>query len=273
MNITLDTITFADFATSGWVYQSLVDWFGGTDDKMPNNERPNGHGSFPVGKSLRASRAISFKAIYLASTLAEAESAVDDLVAAVALGPVKMTVSTDRGTTWRWVTASVSFEDNRQEPEAVVTVDLIARDPRRYADSPWEQAGAPTAGQGRTWPAVYPLVWPGGGATGRFTLTNTGNAPAAPSFRISGAVDGVTITMTETGQRIGLGRPIASGDFVLIDGGLRRALYNGVADTSRWLQFREWAEIPPRSARTFQFDPVNPGAGALLEGQVLSAWW
>lgn len=274
MMIQLGSIAFLDFATSGWVYSDLIDWFGATDDKVPNDERPSGIGSFDVDEVLRASKAISFEAIYLGSSSAEVEDAADQIAAVGSRGPVLMTVATDRGASWRWVSVRASsVEDNHQASEIKVSVDCLARDPRRYADAGWASTAPATTGSGRVWPAVWPKVWPGTGAVaGRFGLNNYGRAPSSPSFRINGPVPSSALfTAIDTGARIGFGRSIPSGSQVVIDTATKTALLDGSADVSRWLQYREWEDIAELSSKTYQFE--NSGGTGTGEGRVLPAWW
>lgn len=272
--IDLDGIVFRDFATSGWVFSDLVDWQGLTDDKVPVNERPQGHGAFATSRSLRTSRAISFTATYLAESESELEDAVDALAAVGADGPVRVEVQTDRGVTWRTVTVQASkLSDPKGAAEGAVAVDMIARDPLRYADADWDETGPPVPGSGLVWPVVWPAVWPGGGSDGRVTLTNSGRAPSAPVFQLVGGFDSATITCVETGARIGFDRMVPVGSVVEIDAGTYRATIDGQSDVSRFLRWREWELVPGLSARSFQFDPVGASGAPVLRGRVFPAWW
>lgn len=276
MRIYLGSFEFADWATSGWTYSDLIDWFGLPDDKSPNQERPQGHGSFPVAASLRSSRAPGFKAQYLGSSPSDVEIAVEAISAIGAEGPVLMRVDSYQGSTWRWVTvASIDPEDWHQLNEATVSIDCISRDPRRYADSSWIRTGPPTSGQGDVWPLGWPLIWPGGGTSGRVMITNSGNAPSTPSFRLGGGFDSATITCVETGDQLGIGRQVPSGAFIEIDGPNRRALYDGnpESDQSRWVLHRQWGDVPAGATRTYQLDTVNPVGSPYLDAKVHSAWW
>lgn len=270
-----NSISFADYEQSGWVFTDLTDWFGQTDDKVPVQERPQAHGAFSVSKSLRSARAVSFDAFFSGSSSAEVEAAYDALASVGSEGPVPMRVVSDSGDTTRMVSVQASSAvDNRGMRFGVVSVDCVARDPRRYSSSQSvSETGPATQGQGRTWPAVWPLVWPGGGSPGRITLTNTGTAPSAPMFTLVGGFDSALITCVETGSRIGLDRHVPNGSQVVIDTVQRRAIIDGQSDVSRWLQFREWEVIPASSSRSFQFDVVNPVGLPVLRGVVSSAWW
>lgn len=275
--IRLGGIEFEDSAASGWSFDGLTDWWGQTDDKTDITERPQSHGAFPVKKSLRSSRAISFMAQFIGTDAAVTESALDTLASIGAEGPVEMIVATPAGSSSRNVTVEgCTVEDRHGRRFGTAAVELIAADPRRYAvaaDVPWVQTGPPTSGQGVVWPLVWPLIWPGGGSSGRVTLTNAGTAPSAPEFRLQGGFSSALITCVETGSRIGLDRFVPAGSVVEINTAERRATIDGQSDVSRWLRWREWELVPPGQSRSFQFD-VSGGEGSpILEGRVLHAWW
>lgn len=274
--VQLGSITFGDVEFSGWSFSDLTDWWGQTDDKAEVVERPQAHGAFDVTRSLRASRAISFNATFIGEDQADAEEAFDSLSAVGAEGPVRIVVSTPAGATARTVTVErVTPVDHHGRRIGKIPVDLIARDPRRYAldeDVPWQVTGPPEPGNGLVWPVVWPAIWPGGGSPGRITLTNLGKAPSAPEFVLVGGFSTALITCVETGARIGFDRPVPAGSEVAIDTKTRRATLDGQSDVSRWLRWREWELVPPGSSRDYQFDVTDP-VGPLMRGRVLSAWW
>lgn len=260
----------------GWYLSTFADWLGLSDDKVDARERPQAHGAFDVSKSLRTAKAISFKVGHNSwGDQAAVEAAVDELSAIGADGPVIMRVTSPAGVSERVVSiVNVSHLDVDGLATGSTAVDVLARDPRRYAVSAFSAVTGPASpGQGRTWPAVWPLVWPGGGSSGRVTLTNTGKAPSAPSFILRGGFDSAVITCTETGSRIGFDRLVPEGSVVTIDTDAARAVIDGQSDVSRWLRFREWEFIPAGSSRTFQFDVAGAVGDPTLEGQVRSAWW
>lgn len=270
--ITLDTVTLPGFSLNGWAFRDLIGWWGQTEDKVEIVERPQRHGAFGGSASLRSSRAISFTAIYLGGTQTDVEAGFDELSSVGAEAPVRMSVETAAGSSWRVVSVeSVKPAQHRGgSARGTLAVDLIAADPRRYADGAWQQTGPAVASGGLVWPAVWPLVWSAGGSTGRVVLPNTGKAPSAPSFRLVGPFTAGLVSCVETGARIGFNRPVPAGSVVEIAG--RRAVIDGQSDVSRWLQFREWGDVPAGGSRTYQWDVVD-GAGSLLMGKVDPAWW
>ncbi len=272
-NITLDNLTFVGGAvTRGWMFSDLKDWRGQVDDKVDVTERPQNRGAFTSSRSVRSSRAISFHAGFSGASPSEVDAAFDELSAVGAEGPVRMAVTDDDGSTsWRMVKVrSVPVVDNHERHFGECDVHVIATDPRRYASGEWVSTPPPSPGQGEVWPEVYPVVWPGGGSTGRVELKNGGRAPSPPVFRVVGPTPSALITCVDNGLRVGLDRPVPAGQFVDIDFGTGRALLDGLTDVSRWLLFRQWVEVPGLMSRTFQYDGAD---GSLMFGKVDSAWW
>lgn len=276
-SIQLGGIILDDVSYDGWSFWDLIDWWGNTSDKNEVVERPQAHGAFGVSRSLRESRAISFQATFIGSSQAKTENAFDAISAVGATGPVQMIVTTPAGRSARTVTVEkVTPANHRGRKYGRVAVDVIARDPRRYAldsEVQWASTGPPAPGQGLVWPAVWPLVWPGGGSEGRVAVTNTGMAPSAPAFRLHGGFSSALVTCVETGARIGFDRLVPDGSVVQLDTAHHRAVLDGQSDVSRWLRWREWELVPPGESRTYQFDVTESVGSPRLEGRVLSAWW
>ncbi|MFZ4894632.1 hypothetical protein ACL9RL_09295 [Plantibacter sp. Mn2098] len=273
--LTLAGTEFRDFAVSGWVFQDLTDWYTLTDDKMPDEEKPQGHGAFGVAESLRSAAVVSFRAVYLGDSDDETLAAAEQLMAAIATGPVEMLYSDALRTTARTVSVRTApMHDAFDGTIGEFEFDCLARDPRRYSvgDS-WQSTGPAVDGAGLVWPAVWPLVWPGGGSDGRVTLQNVGSAPAAQRYRLNGGFTSALLTNTATGQRIGFNRPVPVGSVVEIDTRTRQAWIDGQSDVSRYLMFREWWDVPKYSTVRVQFD-VNGAVGSpSMDALMRSAWF
>lgn len=270
------SIVFPSMNTHGWYFHELRGWYGQTGNKVPSDERSQAHGAFQRSRSLRTSRAITFKVGYRDGTPAEVEQAALELASLGADGPVTVIVEDALGRSQRRVSVdSIDDTDATRWYTGDSTVGLVADDPRRYAiesEVPWLQTGPPSVGIGRTWPAVRPLVWPTSGSSGRITLVNGGTAASVPQLRLRGGFDSALITCAETGARIGFDRPVPEGSYVDIDTEEHRASIDGQSDVSRWLRWREWELIPAGQSRSFQFDVIGGAGTPLLEGRVLSAW-
>ncbi|WP_279367330.1 hypothetical protein [Microbacterium testaceum] len=272
--IQLGHLTFLDGADRGgygWFFRELTDWWGGTANRQRPVARPQRHGAFTRARATRAEKVVSFEALYRGRSASEVERAFDELSAVGAETPVLMTVSTDDGPTWRSVIVEdTSARSTHNRPRGWQTVDVSSDDPRRYRTGTPVTTGPPSPGQGLVFPAKFPAIWPGGGSTGRVTLPNEGRAPSAVSLILAGGFSSALITCVETGARVGIARPVAAGQSVVIENG--RATLNG-QDISRWLRFREWTEVPGLLSRTFQLEASDPVGQPTLTGRVDHAWW
>lgn len=267
-------ISFPSYSATAWSFRDLTGWLGQTDDKVPLVERPQGHGAFRTSRSLRSSRAVSLTVTYIGGSQSDVENAFDVLDAVGADGPVVMSVTLPTGTTWRVVTVDkvtvTRWRGGSRYGQAAI--DMIARDPRRYMSGDWVTTGPPSPGQGEVWPEVYPVVWPGGGSSGRVTLVNDGRAPSPSRFLLAGGFSSAQITCVETGARVGFDRLTPTGQVVEIDAGTGRATIGG-QDVSRWLRYREWTDVPGLMSRSFQLDVTDPVGSPTLSGKVDHAWW
>ena len=270
------SLVFPAITSHGWYFHSLDGWYGQTANKLRGQERPQAHGAFRRNRALRTSRAFSFKTGYRNGTPEEVEDAIAELASFGAEGEITVIVEDARRRTQR--VSNVDIIDD-QDPTRRYTGDMLvgltSDDQRRYevaADVPWVQTGPPSPGLGRTWPAVRPLIWPGGGSSGRITLTNTGQAASAPQLRVQGGFSTALITCVETGSRIGLDRLVPPGSVVEFDMEAHTATIDGQSDVGRWIRWREWETVPRGETRTFQFDVTDPVGSPILEGRVLSAW-
>lgn len=255
-----DSILFKAGYQDGWYVETFSDWLGLSDEKLGVRERPQAHGAFDVSRALRTAKPMSFTVGFETyRDQAAIQDAIDELSGLVADGPVVMRVTTPKGVSERVVTVvKVTDLDAAGLLSGMVAVDVVATDPRRYDVGVQSAVSGPAQpGGGVVWPLVWPLVWPGGGSSGRITLTNTGTAPSAPTFILSGGFDAALITCLETGARVGFDRQVPVGSSVVIDTKVRRATIDGQSDVSRWLRYREWELIPAGSSRTYQFDATG----------------
>lgn len=251
----------------------LRGWFGGVSSRVDRTVRPQSHGEF-TSRGLLSGRVITLEGMVRTKQDGAAqETAVNVLSGLLADGETdRLTVESAAGVLWADV-QRLDEPDTRillYGSTAAYQVRFLAADPRRYADGAWQQTGPAVRSGGLVWPAVWPLVWPVSGSSGRVTLPNPGRAPSPAVFRLLGPFDSALITCVESGARVGFNRPVPAGSVVEVSG--RRAVIDGQSDVSRWLQFREWTDVPGGESRTFQFDPVG-GAAAFMQGKVDPAWW
>lgn len=269
------TLTLPPFATSGWVHSGLVDWYSLTGDKSPVHERAQAHGAFGVGRSYRKAATPSFTALYLGESAADFLRGAETLTAIAAEGPVIMRVTDELRVTERVVTIdAATVEDTFARAEGEISVDCVARDPRRYSvgDS-WVTARPARVTGGLTWPVRWAAIWAGDTASdGRVKLTNQGTRSSAPIYRVYGGFRSFSITNIEEQRVVGFDLPVSSGSFVELDFGRRTAMLNAVSDVTRHITSREWWLIPGNSTVSAQFALAGESVDPYFSGKVRSAW-
>lgn len=123
------------------------------------------------------------------------------------------------------VTPHISGGNDR---EFVFQAQFFAEDPRAYTvhQDLISSTALSTASGGLVFPMKFPFKFtPSGGGTA--TVTNKGNRPTPPIFRIYGMCVNPAIVNVSTGDRITIAGTIANGDYLEIDVANRTAKLNG----------------------------------------------
>jgi hypothetical protein len=124
-------------------------------------------------------------------------------------------------------------------------VELFASDGAKYSASESSTTiGLAAVVGGFVFPVVFPLVF-GGGTLGIATVTNAGNIPTAPRFRIDGPVTNPEIRSETAEREIALDLDVAGGDYLIIDTATRSVLLNGTASRYSSLTAAEWFDLQP----------------------------
>jgi phage-related protein len=112
----------------------------------------------------------------------------------------------------------------------IVTIEMVATDPRLYADTESSQAIAlPSAGGGLTFNASPNLTFGAVSTGGEQTLNNAGTFKTSPVFKILGPVTDPRLINTTTDETWHWEGTVASGDFLTVDMEDRTVLLNGTA--------------------------------------------
>src|SRR6185312_7099926 len=106
-------------------------------------------------------------------------------------------------------------------------------------------------GGGLLWPLTYPLLWGSTPAGGEMLLTNDGDAPAQPVFRITGASTSPVITNADTGQQLAFdpGYLLPAGSRVTLTYENRSVLLDDGVSRSNQLVTRNWFTLPVGTTR------------------------
>lgn len=119
---------------------------------------------------------------------------------------------------------------------------------------------APSGGTGGvSYPLVYPLVYGTAQVGGTLLLSNAGNAPAQPVWRVDGASTGPTITYLDTGQQLAL-QPayvLPAGQSLFLSTEDRSVLLGSGVSRSNVLQTRGWFTLPPGVTSRVRFDSTD----------------
>jgi hypothetical protein len=126
---------------------------------------------------------------------------------------------------------------------------------------------------GRTYPLTYPRTYPaaGPGGSGLGTMTNNGDYPTWPLFRIFGPCTNPAVYwVTPPGGAVvfGGGLAVAAGDYLEVDTFAQTALINGLAGSSRYssLDFTQTVWQPfYQGATTIRFAPATFSAPCQLD--------
>ena len=112
----------------------------------------------------------------------------------------------------------------------VMQVEWFATDPRLYALTESSQAiSLPTSGGGLTFDVTPDIAFGSVSTGGEQVLNNAGTFETSPVFVITGPVTNPKLTNTTTDKVWEYSGTISSGDYLVVDMGVRSVLLNGTA--------------------------------------------
>lgn len=262
------------------VLTDIKGWFSPTGTRREGTERLWAHGSFSQ-RGWRTERVVTLSGHIFTATRGDAARMTDTLGAALADGTEGTLIVDDADLGRRWAKVymegkpTVDWDGN---VDIFFIIDMVAPDPRRYADPVSYSTLAAAPGGGLTYDLFAGsnagvLDFGPAGTPGTVTAENFGTADTAPVFVVAGgAPQGFTITELETGARLTYKDPVPAGASIRLDASDGSVLLDGYADRSAALTRREWTRIPGASRSTYLFEAPN-STGAQLTMEVSSAWW
>jgi len=269
---------------TSWVLSSLDGWDdSGSGVRGERGERPQAHGNFDT-PMFRTGRSIAVAGHVLCPTRSAAAAVVQRLSALGADGRELDITVTDPDLPS--MSASVRIADKPivawQGGRTVgYAGEWWAADPLRYGDT----VNAPTGFAVQAGGLEFDLFTDGTshtgflefgqqGATGRVSVSNTGTAPTAPQFEITGPVPRFSVVHVQSGRRVSFAQAVAAGDRLLIDTATGVVVLNGGdVDYSGLLTRAEWAPIAPGETATFAFVADGPYDVGTLTVIARPAWW
>lgn len=127
-------------------------------------------------------------------------------------------------------------------------VELFASDGAKVsAAETTSTIGLAASSGGFSFPVTFPLVFSGGGSLGIVTVTNSGNIPSHPRFRIDGPVTNPKIRSETAGRELEFGMSVDTGEFLVVDVAARSVLLGGTASRYSTMTAAEWFDLTPGS--------------------------
>ncbi|MDO5866040.1 MULTISPECIES: phage tail family protein [Paenarthrobacter] len=233
---------------SRWIVKRFDGW-GGPGSTAVFTQRARGHGS-TASEAFYEHRVMVIEGLILTESPELLSAALDLLSASVTLDQFTMIVS-ETGYI-RHVLAQRQGEifvnrfNNRQ---ASFSIQVVAKDPRKFGDLITVSTPLPSSSGGRTYPATYPITYTGVSETGVVRLTNTGNTQAPVWLRVDGPIPAGGWTVTHIGKKQALtfatSLALTSGEFVTVDMDRREVLAQGQAARAGYVTSRGWFSLDP----------------------------
>ncbi len=272
-------------------WKSVTGW-----EDTPGNDsgtvaRADGHGAYP-GRLLAQTRTITVTDVVIRTEPGAMSTAVRTLSASTALrdDEIPLVIKLDDAPAlmcWarclrRSVPVTSGYRIGVAEGGAL---QFEATDPRRYAlveqrveaRLPRPEPGLdwhPAPGEGLVWPLDFGTP----GSTGGMTVTNEGDAPAAPLIEFRGPVDRPSLTNVSNGDVIEYDIVLDAADVLLVDTAAGTVTLNGTASrldtaTSRSVPEQSFILTPGTASLAFRAAPgsSDPRASAVLRYR--SAYW
>lgn len=233
-----------------------IEGLGLPEVRTSDTPRPQDHGLF-WGTDYFGKLTLTFEVTILGDDAADA-AALKDALAAVwqppapglgtdAVAPLTLDLpgQVPRTLDGRPRRAAYDLEDLKSGV-IIATLQYDATDPRLYAAETLLSTAAATAGGGRTYNRVYPLVYAAGGTGGTLLVTNLGNIPSRPVLRVLGPSTTPRIENITAGRFLAANVAVAAGDYLEFDLDAHTVMLNGTA--SRYgslISGSSWWELAP----------------------------
>lgn len=159
-------------------------------------------------------------------------------------------------------------------------IEFEASDPRRYSLLENTQiTSLPQPEPGLAWPLAFPLDFGVPGSTGNIDASNSGDAPAHPTFMITGPCSKPSVTNLTTGVLLEYDIALSSSDVLYIDTYQGTVTLNGTTAnrlytaTTRSQPEGAFSLPPGSSALAFRSDDSDPDPASTLSVTWRSAFW
>jgi hypothetical protein len=259
------------------------------------DESRAGDEGFFAGTDHLGERTVTLGFYVVGSSQADYDAKVDQVAAAFALQSAERPFVYTLGDST--VTRQVNCRPRRRviprDPKrwgmtGIATVELVATDPRLYANTQTVlSTGLAAVSGGMTFPATFPLSFGATGGGGTVIATNVGNFQTPVTYTIQGPVVNPIVDNITTGQSLIFVITLASTDTLVISNAgtsVCSIVLNGTASRRNALQVGSTplaqfglpggpaAQCVPNTSQTFRFRNNGAFAGGTLQISFNSAW-
>lgn len=251
------------------------DGWGSPGSTAEFTQRARGIGATSSEGFLKA-RVMSISGVFDAPTPELALAAADKLSAAVSLTGFLLSV---------WQAGSIRSCNVKRQDDVIITwvdaltanysIQVVARDPRKFGDLITASTLLPFSSGGLTFPVTFPITFTGTSGTGVLRVNNPGNTPAPVWLRIDGPIPagGWTVTHIAKQQSLTFATALAlgAGEFVTVDMDRREVLAQGQSPRSGYVTSRGWFSLDPGD-NDIAFSAQNYSSTATLTVVTKPAW-
>ena len=251
------------------------DGYGSPASTATFTQRARGHGA-TASEGFYQPRVLTIEGLIIVPSPDLLSVAVDVLSAAVALDQFSMLVS-EQG---RIRNAMAQRQDDVHvtfltDLIARYSIQIVAKDPRKYGDLVTASTRLPFSEGGLTFPVTFPITFTGVSGTGKVTVNNPGNTQAPVWLRIDGPIPAGGWTVTHVGKKQSLtfatALALGVGEFVTVDMDRREVLAQGQAPRSGYVTSRGWFSLDPGD-NEIAFSAQNYSSTASLTVTTKPAW-
>ncbi len=270
----LGSLTLASVDDSGteWILESVSGW-GSPSGTLQSVQKTRQSGSW-AGSSFMQARPVELAGHTVAVDADAASLAVDQLISAASLDSTRLTVVESGRSRWTNV---------RRDGEVLIewistvafswSVQFVALDPRKFADSVSGQTSLPSTTGGLTVPFTLPTPVNAVTVSGQVNLSNPGNDYGPVVVRIDGPCVGPVITHVGSGLSLTFASSLTlgAGEFLTVDMERREVLANGQSSRNGFVTSRGWSQFEPGN-NTWAFTAASYDAGSLLTVTATPSW-
>lgn len=206
----------------------LVGWWDAAASSGQATQKVNAHGAF-LGPAFYGPRVVQAEARIDGFSPGDSMSLARRILTELDVSSLtSLSVEDEEGT----LTAAVRQEGDpiliRTGNRVIVSLSMLAPDPRRYGPVQQASTGLPVSTGGFMLPITLPVSTGGSTVSGAVDVFNDGDTDSDPAFTVTGPLPGFTITDQE-GRQLSYAEALPAARSVIIDTGKRTALLDGVA--------------------------------------------